>query len=43
MRWWDGERWSPKVLIDGHEAVDLNPTGLAEVWDHPTHLHAASG
>jgi hypothetical protein len=43
MRWWDGDRWSPKVLIDGRVAVDLNPTGLAEVWEHPAHLHASSG
>jgi hypothetical protein len=34
-RWWDGEGWTEVVLVDGEQAIDLNPTGLVELWEHP--------
>jgi hypothetical protein len=42
LRWFDGDRWSELVTVDGEKAIDLNPTGLSELWEHPAARDDAS-
>ena len=36
-RWWDGDGWTERVWSDGREAIDTNPMGLSDLWEHPEH------